>query len=91
MTLRTSTLARSSEKLSNSPVLGRRTVSFTLLPAGPRMRVIAPARSAPTSESSIFTMRSPESMPASSAGEPSMGRRIFTAESSATTSMPTPG
>ena len=31
-----------------------------MLPAGPRMRVMAPARSAPTSVSSIFTMRSPD-------------------------------
>ena len=37
------------------------------------MRVMAPARSAPTSLSSIFTMRSPDCMPAWSAGEPSIG------------------
>ncbi len=52
---------------------------------------MAPAWSAPTSLLSIFTMMSPASSPACSAGEPSIGRKIFTPASSATTSMPTPG
>src|SRR5207302_4496176 len=52
-------------------------VRLTRLPEAPRMRAMAPARSAPISLPSILTSSSPGRSPACCAGDPSIGRSTF--------------
>ena len=73
------------------PSPGVRTLSSTLVPAGPLMRLVATSLPTPAIDLPFTDrMKSPRRTPASSAGDPSNTRSTFRPRRSSSTFIPTP-